>query len=149
MIDIINVLTRSFLVVAIGVIAFLSRLSVTPVLEYDESRDKPEIVDRLILRDPTENEFIFTICLMIAVGTSTEKIIIRFVTAVISNKLNVDFQSEREGRKDREEILSRETPRLRSSEPEHHSIEFFNNDNQEIDDDWVVTDESRDPEEGP
>lgn len=133
-------------------IAFLSRLSVTPVLEYDESRGKPEIVDRLILRDPTENEFIFTICLMIAVGTSTEKIIISFVTAVISNKLNVDLQSDIE---EREEIVSRETPRLRPSEPrsaerpEQHSNEFFNNDNQEIDNDWFVGDESRDPEEGP
>ena len=66
----------------------------SPVLEYDESRGKPEIVDRLILRDPTENEFILTICLMIAVGTSTEKIVIKLITSVIAKKLDVDFNSD-------------------------------------------------------
>ena len=130
MIDFINVITRGFLVIVIGVIAFISRLSVSPVLEYDESRGKPEIVDRLILRDPTENEFILTICLMIAVGTSTEKIIIKFITAVIAKQLNVDLQGDSMGyQTTRDQLPSR--------------------DERRVDDDVDERDALVDPDEGP
>ena len=70
-----RIILRLVLILTISGVAFASRISVSPVIEYKDGRST--IVDRLILRDPSAIEFIVTAVIIAAAAGLDDSVLIR------------------------------------------------------------------------
>lgn len=64
-------IVRIFLILTLSGFAMLSRVSVSPVIEFEDGRST--IAERLVIRDPTTTEFLITLSILVAVGTASER----------------------------------------------------------------------------